>query len=151
MNNQTDSKPHQPDVFCPYCGNAAELVTGKEIYPALPKLRHSLFYSCLPCKAYVGTHGDGRPLGTLANAELRHQRRNTHHVFDRLWQAGLMSRSQCYRWMADTLGITAEQAHIAMLNPEQCMALREAASKMLNHLLATRTNKPKPPRDTRRR
>lgn len=142
MNVATES----PDVICPYCHGTAELVTGEEVYPKFPALKEKLFYRCKPCGAYVGTHGDGRPLGTLANAPLRKARLATHAAFDRLWRTGLMSRPQCYRWMQEVLDITPDLAHIAMLNEDQCRKLREASAKMLNHLNTTRASRPKPPR-----
>lgn len=75
-------------VICSYCNKPAELVTGKEIYPHRPDLYPKKFWRCRPCTAYVGCHkpnagyGDGtRPLGRLANAELRAAKSAAHAAF----------------------------------------------------------------------
>ena len=72
-------------VTCPYCNNPAVLVGGDVIYPHRPDLYEKKFWQCDPCDAYVGCHrpgvgyGDGtRPLGRLANAELREAKKNVH-------------------------------------------------------------------------
>lgn len=44
--------------------------------------------------AYVGTHKDGKPFGTLADAETRKARSLAHHAFDRIWKDKLLSRSE---------------------------------------------------------
>lgn len=112
---------------CPYCKAQAELVTGKEIYPHRPDLFAKKFWRCLPCDAYVGCHdagngyGDGtRPLGILANAQLRLAKSNVHNVFDDIWKLGFMTRRKAYSWLAKEMGIRFDDCHIGMFNVEQC-------------------------------
>jgi len=85
-------KPRALRVTCPYCQSAAKLVGGRAIYPHRPDLAAKRFWQCKPCDAYVGCHeagngqGDGtKPLGRLANAELRKAKKDAHYAFDRLW------------------------------------------------------------------
>jgi hypothetical protein len=79
---------------CPYCNHDAELVTGAVVYPRLPWLHEKLFYSCLPCNAYVGCHdGTVRPLGRLANAELRAVRMAAHAALDPIWKSRQLTRT----------------------------------------------------------
>lgn len=69
--------------ICPYCSKVSKKVTGKEIYPHLPRLHEKIYYQCKPCGAYVGCHpGTERALGDPANKELRTARVNAHSVFD---------------------------------------------------------------------
>jgi len=61
---------------CDYCQQQAKLVTGDIIYPHRPDLYSKKIWHCEPCRAWVGTHkGTVKPLGRLANAELR-----SHHA-----------------------------------------------------------------------
>lgn len=110
---------------CPYCGNPARLVTGREIYPTRKDLHHMKFWLCQPCDAYVGCHrpnigfGDGtRPLGRLANAELRRLKSQVHQAFDPIWKTGQMRRGQAYAWLAQQLGL--QEAHVGEFDEETC-------------------------------
>lgn len=114
-------------IKCDYCGNPAKLVTGKEVYPHHPDLHRLNFWQCAPCGAFVGCHkkeggnGDGtKPLGRLANAELRAARKRAHAAFDPVWREGHMKRKQAYDWLAKELQIPAAQCHIGMMDLETC-------------------------------
>lgn len=122
--------------ICPYCGNFSKLVTGAAIYPHRQDLAALNFYQCAPCDAYVGCHkaggssGDGtRPLGRLANAELRSAKKAAHAVFDPIWLARLAlspalgrtkARNRCYAELAKAMGIPREQCHIGMMDVADC-------------------------------
>ena len=117
-------------VTCPYCNQAACLVGGDAIYPHRPDLFSLKFWRCAPCDAYVGTHknyDDHRPLGRLANAELRGWKQRVHQAFDPLWQDGQMSRSKAYSWAAEALGLPKNLTHIGMFDVETCKRLIAAA------------------------
>lgn len=115
------------EVTCPYCGDQAKLVTGAVIYSHRPDLHEKKFWQCAPCGAYVGCHkpnkghGDGtRPLGRLANAELRAAKISAHACFDPIWVMGEMARAQAYKWLASGLGIETKNCHIGMFDVEMC-------------------------------
>ena len=56
-------------VYCDYCGRQAEYVDSKVVYGK----SYGMMYLCRNCMAYVGVHkGTDKPLGRLANAELRY-------------------------------------------------------------------------------
>jgi len=100
------------------------MVTGKTIYPRMPKLHGQFFYLCAPCDAYVGTHRSNQePLGTLANKELRQLRMRCHDLFDRLWRSGQMSRHDAYDWLRDKMNLSKDDAHIGKFNKELCLKL----------------------------
>jgi hypothetical protein len=124
-------------VICPYCSNAALLVTGVAIYPHRPDLFDRKFYQCAPCDAYVGVHiNTDKPLGRLANAELRKAKVAAHAVFDPTWKGKTpkgKARKAAYFEMADRLGIRG-QVHIGEMDVEQCMRVVE--------LYATPTTRP---------
>lgn len=108
-------------ILCPYCGAAAKCVTGADIYPHRPDLASKRFFACMPCKAWVGCHPSGTPLGRLANSELRAEKQAVHAVFDPLWKHGRMSRSRAYRLLADAMGINRDECHIGMFDVAQCL------------------------------
>ncbi|MBN7137030.1 hypothetical protein A7A76_20030 [Lysobacter enzymogenes] len=110
-------------VFCDYCGQPAELVSGAEIYPRRPDLAYKQIWHCAPCDAYVGCHehSDAVPLGRLANAQLRAAKQAAHAAFDPLWrEEGGMRRSEAYAWLAGALGIRKRDCHIAMFDVADC-------------------------------
>lgn len=106
---------------CPYCGQTPVCVDSSEVYPYRPDLRGLRYWLCRGCGAYVGCHrGSDRPLGRLANAELRRAKMDAHHAFDRLWRTGVKSRGDAYAWLAERLGMDRKDCHIGMFDVEQC-------------------------------
>ena len=103
-------------VTCPYCSSAAEQVGGDVIYPHRPDLAAKRFWRCKPCDAYCGSHPDGKPLGRLANAELRRARNKANALFDPLWRSGVMRRGEAYEWLQKLTGLSKAKCHIAMMD-----------------------------------
>jgi hypothetical protein len=113
------SKPSNPS--CAYCGKLAALVTGADLYPHRPDLHAKRFWACDPCGAWVGVHpGTVRPLGRLANAELRRAKMRAHAAFDPLWRDGLTDRRSAYSLLADELGISREACHVGYFDAPTC-------------------------------
>lgn len=110
-------------MICTYCGCFTDRVTGKEIYPYLKHLHKKTFIQCKPCEAYVGTHADGKPLGTLANKGLRAYRIKCHDEFDKLWKSKHMKRNEAYVWLGLKMKKTRADAHIGMFNQQECQKL----------------------------
>ena len=118
--------------LCPYCMASAQIVGGDFIYPYRIDLHDKKFWICVPCDAYVGTHANSKekdtPLGTLANAELRYLRIQTHDIFDPIWReivrAEGMSRTKArkglYKWLALAMCIERKDCHVALFNEDQC-------------------------------
>lgn len=119
---QTPPPPGPPT--CPYCGASAELVDGTVIYPHREDLATKRFWDCRRCDAYVGCHdGTAKPLGRLANKELRGMKMQAHGAFDPLWRSGEMGRQEAYAWLAEALGIPPEECHIGMMAVDRCRAV----------------------------
>ncbi len=116
---------------CPYCKVKAVKVSGMEIYPHRPDLHKKMFYSCPECDAYVGTHTvSGKPLGTLANGELREKRRKLHVVFEPLWNGTQGTRREAYTWLASKLNIPEAACHIGMFDSAACDKALEIITNM---------------------
>lgn len=112
-------------VRCPYCKGIAEAVDGSVVYPHRSDLKSRKFFLCRPCEAWVGTHADGAPLGTLANAETRKARSAAHAAFDPLWRDNgikrFRSRGHAYNWLSQEMKLKwGQECHIGHFNVEQC-------------------------------
>lgn len=120
-------------VVCPYCDVDAVLMDSAEVYNGRS---HGNIWLCMNCRAYVGVHKNddmNRPLGRLANAELREWKKKAHAAFDPLWK-GKMRRDNCskgkarkagYTWLAKQLGIPFDECHIGMFDVDMCKRVVE--------------------------
>jgi len=119
-------------VVCNYCGKDAPLVSGKQVYPHRPDLYAKKFYRCMPCDAMVGCHpGTTKPLGRLANDELRKAKMAAHAAFDPLWKNRLWKRKQAYAWLALKLNIHARDCHIGMFDVDMCRRVIEVCKGVM--------------------
>lgn len=124
-------------VRCDECGSPRVALQNTRFMNFKRVQRWSLIWFCSDCAAFVGCHeGTDIPLGYMANLTTREARYRAHQVFDKLWRnGGAMLRADAYDWMAMTLNIPHEKAHIGMLNAEQCETLIAAVG---NHQHAER-------------
>lgn len=110
-------------VKCDYCGRDAKLVGGKAIYPHRRDLYRLSFWRCEPCDAHVGVHKNSdslKPLGRLANKQLRKWKQAAHASFDPLWRSKKMSRRGAYSFLSEKLGIHFKKCHIGMFDEDMC-------------------------------
>lgn len=97
------------EVICPYCGKPAMLVDSIVIYK---KRSYGNAYLYKACNAYVGCHpGTDKPLGRLADAELRKWKERAHNAFDILWKKRIFFRNDAYKWLAEELNIPLHLCH----------------------------------------
>jgi hypothetical protein len=82
------------------------------------------------CGAYVGSHKKtGRPMGTLANKNLRALRVQAHISFDSVWKqktktdnvSNRFARSLGYAWLSNELDIPLRKCHIGMFGETLCI------------------------------
>lgn len=117
-------------VYCDYCGRRAEYVDSKIIYGK----SYGMIYLCRcePSGAYVGVHkGTDKPLGRLANGQLRYWKKRAHDAFDPLWKYGKFKRRRnaAYAWLAEQMGLPVEKTHIGMFDVGQCKAVIQICRK----------------------
>lgn len=143
-----------PPLLCPYCGSNAPLDNTSKIYNGRD---FGLAYICenFPrCDSYVGVHKEsGKPLGRLANKELRDWKIKAHASFDQLWnrklanrRAGMpgksghpggatykkvYARASAYNWLATALSIEKKDCHIGMFDVDMCKKVVEVCSPYL--------------------
>ena len=95
-----------------------------------------MVYYCPDCQAWVGVHkGTDRPLGRLADAELRRWKRIAHMNFDRIWRNNRrMSRKKAYEWLSSQMGLPAEETHIGMFDVGRCKEVIALCKKRLGEI-----------------
>jgi len=109
-------------MLCPYCKNEAKFGPNEEWYGRRYGKSYMCYY-CKPCNAYVGTHNNtDKPLGTMANKELREWRRKAHAVIDPLWKSGGMKRKDVYYQLNKKFG---KWIHIGESDIETCQKVIE--------------------------
>ena len=108
-------------LTCRYCGSPTIITLGDKIYPHLPQFHCSKYYLCPKCGAYVGSNSaTGKPLGEVADKQLRAKRQQTHKIFDELWKSGRTSRSKAYKWLSNKMGLSSKDCHIGLFDEELC-------------------------------
>jgi len=126
----------EENIKCPYCGKGA-IWTSNEVVYGRRYGKSWMCYWCADCDAYVGCHNNTRkPLGTMANKELRQERMKTHAVIDLLWKSGKFKRKEVYRRLSEELG---HDVHIGGSTKEECAAIVQTAQMITNE--ATPKNK----------
>lgn len=125
MKTRRKTTSNRKPMRCPYCGNAMILRPASYVYADGDDSRQVYVCNHYPqCNTYVGTHPGTRiPLGTPANGDLRNLRIRAHRKFDQIWQTGIMSRDQAYRWFADYFCLKLKDAHIGLCSEYQCTEL----------------------------
>lgn len=123
-------------IYCTVCKQdvAAQECYGRHIYLRRPDLADKRFYMCPTCGNYVGTHKDGRPLGTIPSPELRDQRKWVHNVIDPYWlghgHADRAKRKQLYSALSEALG---KEYHTGNLNSrEECVKVVSCYVRLRN-------------------
>lgn len=125
--NPKMSKSTGESVTCPYCGRHAEWVSNETVYGRRYGKSYMLWL-CRPCDARVGCHENTmRPLGTMANAELRKWRMKAHDAIDPLYKSGRMTRGELYQKLSIALG---KEVHVGESDIEQCQFVIAIANDM---------------------
>ena len=88
-------------IYCPYCGAEAKLRPASVVYKENTIDETAYLFVCdrYPvCDSYVNAHKDSkRPMGTLANSELRNRRILAHRALATIWENGVMTKEQAYK------------------------------------------------------
>lgn len=119
-------------VLCDYCGKPTVLVDSAIVYEGRS---YGMIWYCKSCQAWVGCHqGTNKPLGRLANAELRVQKRFAHAAFDPIWRGKTsFTRRAAYAWLAEEMGLPLEQTHIGMFDVDQCKQVIKICKERRKH------------------
>ena len=108
----------QKQIKCPYCHANASLRPASTVYGCGRRSQGKYIYLCdrwPACDAYVSAHSrTHRPMGTLANGDLRHKRILAHRALEHLQKIRHMEKWEVYIWLQSKLGLNDRQAHIPM-------------------------------------
>lgn len=115
-------------MICNYCNKEAIFWDNSMIYWKNYGKSYKCFY-CKDCDAYVWVHENNkdRPLGTMANWELREWRKKAHFILDPIRKNKIHSRSSIYGQLAEYFW---EETHIGESNILVC-------KKIINFLKET--------------
>lgn len=61
-----------------------------------------------------------RSMSAAMMKDIKILRGETHRVFDQLWKDGWMSRTEAYVWLARSMHLPREKAHIEQFTHTQC-------------------------------
>ena len=113
-------------TICRYCNGDVRIVGHAAIYNGRTYGEWPWVYRCECCGARVGMHPyTNLPLGTLADDKLREVRNICKKPFEQLWQgAGIMGRTEAYRWLAEQLGKSVAQCHFGLFEADECERAR---------------------------
>jgi len=111
------TKTQEEKMICPYCNQPAEWVENKEVY-GKNYGKSYMMWLCRNCDAYVGCHQNTKkPLGTIANKELREWRKKAHLAFDPFWKKWGLKRQEAYQMLITKFG---KEVHIGESNIDEC-------------------------------
>lgn len=91
------------------------------VYPRSPKLAHDKFWMCNSCKNFIGCHKNAnknkmKPLGVIANKELKQARISIHNIIDPIWKEEKMKRGEVYAILSQELGYTYHTGELRSLD-----------------------------------
>lgn len=119
-------------VKCPYCGAYAMKRPASVVYGEVARVKNGYLYVCSrwpACDAYVSAHRkSGRPMGTLANGDLRHKRIMAHKALEEFRRRHHMEKWEAYLWLQARLGLGKEQTHIAKFSDFLCEQVIEVCT-----------------------
>lgn len=105
-------------IYCCECKSDVEasLISGREVYPHRQDLHELPFWSCPYCNNTVGCHhktsNRTKPLGVIANQEMKNARQHIHSILDPLWQSGRWTRNKLYKHISKIIGYEYHTAEI---------------------------------------
>lgn len=106
---KTKKKKQTEKLYCPYCGRMAVLRPAKHVYGSQNLDPGNYLYVCSgypSCDSYIGVHKKTmRPMGTLANGDLRHKRIEAHRALNQVVNSGIMTKKGIYIWLQNRFGL----------------------------------------------
>ena len=119
---------YKSNIKC-YCGADAVLRSNAVLYNG-KQYGNGWAYVCSrfpKCRGSVGTHPDGRPLGTIADDDTKEWRKKAHAVVDPLWKSGKYKRGVVYAKLSKEFG---KQVHIGEATVEDCKKIVNAIERV---------------------
>lgn len=121
------------EVKC-YCGSSASLRSNSLLYRG-KEYGNGRAWICdryPECLGSIGTHPDGRPLGTIPDEETKKLRIQVHALMDPLWKSKKITRNSMYYKLGKAMGKRA--FHVGESNAAECRAALEIIPKIFANL-----------------
>ena len=122
---------------CPYCGSRVELIHERDLFNH-PARKDEMFFACVNkdcntyCRTVLSPEGEYLPMGTLADANLRGLRTETHKLMDQLLTLKVFKdRKEMYGYFANHLGVRKEEMHISMFAEFNCQKVIEQTINLM--------------------
>ena len=129
-------KKKQPNrLYCPYCGRQAVLRPATYVYGERNLDPENYLYVCggyPACDSYIGVHKKSlRPMGTLADGNLRHKRIEAHRALNEVINAGVMTKHGLYIWLQNRLCLSETEMHIGKFSYFRCEETIRECKKLM--------------------
>ena len=109
-------KQMRETLYCPYCKRPGVLRPAAYVYGDNNLDPEKYLYVCSgypSCDSYIGAHKKSmRPMGTMADSNLRNKRIEAHRALDAIWKNGYMTKHSTYIWLQNRLNLR-ERTHIS--------------------------------------
>ena len=93
-------KQMRETLYCPYCKRPGVLRPAAYVYGDNNLDPEKYLYVCSgypSCDSYIGAHKKSmRPMGTMADSNLRNKRIEAHRALDAIWKNGYMTKHSTY-------------------------------------------------------
>lgn len=127
-------------IKCPYCGQQATLTRARDLPSSVvgklswTRQNNAYLWHCTRCDAWVMAKRNLKPMGQLANKELREFRYRLHLKLDKIWQGGKLTRKQVYGLLAQKMKMSDKRCHIGNFNMKQCRKAEKAIVEIENYV-----------------
>lgn len=133
--NMRKKKKQDNRLYCPYCGRQAVLRPATYVYGERNLDPENYLYVCggyPACDSYIGVHKKSlRPMGTLADGNLRHKRIEAHRALNEVINAGVMTKHGLYIWLQNRLCLSETEMHIGKFSYFRCEETIRECKKLM--------------------
>lgn len=117
-------KQMRETLYCPYCKRPGVLRPAAYVYGDNNLDPEKYLYVCSgypSCDSYIGAHKKSmRPMGTMADSDLRNKRIEAHRALDTIWKNGYMTKHSTYIWLQNRLNLREKDTHIGKFSYYLC-------------------------------
>lgn len=136
-------------VTC-FCGSPAHLHNNSKLYGReygnvpYAYICDRFFEKPSACRGSVGVHPNGKPLGTIPDAQTKVMRQKLHAIVDPLWKNQERSKRQArgsvYGYLQRITGLSSAECHIGMFDADKCLEVMKLIRENPYESTRTQTN-----------
>ena len=100
---------------------------------AKPREIMSINIKCKPPKTTIYWMNEDKMLKFKERRRFKSWRDKAHFYFDKIWNdAKILTREECYKWLAEKLKVSEKDVHFSQLNHVQCAESIWFCQQLLN-------------------